>query len=684
MSHRPPPLPPPLRKRSSGGAAAPEELGAEESVPEVLPVEEEEREAAGQEAPEEEGPLADAVPPGMFALLRGLGSCVFSLVVHLAVMLLMAYVAAPLVRPRPVPLVTTVVRTLVEDEPVEVELEANPTLVTEPTWSWQAAGPQVGVDVGSGGTLGPPQLDAKLVQATGQDAAPDEIAVEYPLASAPSFDKLVAAIPDGEIRGDPRAVIDNYQEAMDRIAQELMWMMDKGPVLVIWLFDQSGSMKDDQREIRDRFGHVYRQLGLLGRDRSQYLATSIVSYGAAYRLHTSRPTSDLAEIWQAIEEVPEDPSGLERMCQAVGQAILQHRDWARTSRRQMALILVTDESGEEEENLQLLERTIAEAKAARCRVYVLGRESVFGYPYAHIRWVHPQTQHVHWIRVNRGPETGFVEELQTDGFRRRHDAFPSGFGPYEQCRLVQETGGVFFMLPGLESDLVRGEKRHYELELMRPYRPDLRARAEVLADRARYPLRTTIWNVVWDLNPYREEVAPLIEMRVHFAPQYDEFVRQTRIEQAKVRNYLPYLARVQKVLEGGQRYRDQEAAPRWQANYDLIYAQVVAYQARLWEYAAALEQFVQHPPVVPLTKPPNLHLVHWDVVVRNKTLTSESRPYIERATELFQLVGENHPGTPWAARAGGELKNGFGVELQPEYWRDLPQVSGPLIPVPKL
>jgi hypothetical protein len=445
-------------------------------------------------------------------------------------------------------------------------------------------------------------------------------------------------------------------------------------------------MKDDQQEIRERINNVYLQLGLFGRDSRQWLTTSVVSYGSGYRLHTPKPTSDIDQIRSAIDQVPEDPSGEEMMCQAVSLAISRHRDYAQSTRRQVALVLVTDESGEQENNQMYLEQAVAEAKAARCRIYVLGREAVFGYPYVYMRWEHPQTRRIHWIRVNRGPETAFVEQLQIDGFRRRHDAFPSGFGPFEQCRLARETGGIFFMLPSLESALVRGEKRRYELDIMRPYRPDLRARAEALSDRKRYPLRSVIWQCIYELNPHEgPEIARQVEMRVHFSTNYEQFVQQAQIEQGKARRFLVYLARVQEILEDGSQFREEEADPRWQANYDLIYAQLVAYQARIWEYGAALEAFINEPKVAPLTKPPDRHLVHWDVVVRKPIRTEESKPYIERATELFQIVIDNHPGTPWAARAQNELQRGFGVDFHPDYHRtyyDPP--GGVTIPVPKL
>ncbi len=622
----------------------------------------------------------------MWRFLAGFGSCGLSLTVHLVGLLILAYLTVPDSTDGVQTMLEAVFDPRVGDEPVEFELDTKIHTVAETSLASLSSRPMVGVGSGLDGTVSLPQLDAKVLKEASQDASFDDLQIESPLAGAPSFVRLVEAVPDGEFKGDPRAIIDDYHQAMDRIAQELLWMMDKGPVLAIWAFDQSESMKDDQQEIRERINNVYLQLGLTHPERRKRLVTSVVSYGAAYRLHTRPPTADLDEIRLAIDQVPEDPSGKEMMCQAVGRAIMDHREYARARRCQMVLILVTDESGEKEDNWQYLEQAVAEAKAARCKVYVLGREAVFGYPFVYMRWQHPQTHQVHWLPVNRGPETAFVEQLQVDGFRRRHDAFPSGFGPYEQCRLARETGGIFFMLPSLESALVRGEKRHYELEVMRPYRPDLRARVEALADRERYPLRSVIWQCIYELNPYeRPEIAKQVEMRVHFSPNFEEFARQARIEQVKARNYLTYLARVQVILEDGSQYRDEEADPRWQANYDLIYAQLVAYQARIWEYGAALEAFVRKPTIVPLTKPPNRHLFYWNVHVRNETLTTESLPYIEKARRLFRVVIENHPGTPWAARAQNDLQRGFGVDFQPEYRQPYYNPPGGVtVAVPKL
>ena len=524
-----------------------------------------------------------------------------------------------------------------------------------------------------------------------------------------------------ETKGDPHAIVDGYDEAMDRITQEILGMLRKGKVLVVWVFDQSESMKDDQQEIAARIEKVYQELGLQGVTEDDVLLTAVTSYGSGFNVHTPRPTSSVEAIRTAIHAVPTDPSGQEMMCDAVGATIQQFKSVAANGRRQMAMILVTDESGDPQSNVTKLEAALYEARSARCRIYVLGREAVFGYPFAHMFWRHPQTGHIHLLPIDRGPETPYAEQLQTSGFHRRTDAHPSGFGPYEQCRLARETGGIFFMLPTVEANLVRegesmlveqyrrkeitkeeylakvGEYRRYSLEALRPYLPSLEARPDYVMERNRSRLRATIWKVISDLNPYDPQKSEVIEVRTsNFSPNPRTFAGQAQTEIVKAQLYVQYLHAAEQAMESLAEDRRKELYPRWQANYDLIYAQILAYKVRIYEYMAYLQHFMKEPKVVPLRKedPKGIgwyQLARWHIEHRQETITGEqTAAYIERSRQMFQKVIEEHPGTPWAARAELELGRGFGVELMPDYdFRDpRPRKPSkprpPTIPVPKL
>lgn len=630
------------------------------------------------------------------AAVRGLTSGLVSLLFHIVMLLCLALLVSDS-RREEVTVVDSIVHFEKRDEALmAVELEESvkpateasdkPALGSEAVIGTDSPAASIGgiglegSGLAGGGNFGGPTLDQRIVEAG--DSPPASKGGEIGLIGVGRV-QLATAVPQGTL-GEARAVVGGYGEAFDRITQEILYLLEKQKVMVVWVFDESESMKDDQVEIRQRVERVYRELGLNPLAGDGRLMSAITSYGENFHIHTRQPISSLAQLRTAIDQVPVDPSGKEMMCQAVGRSIALYREFAAKTQRQMVMILVTDESGEPVDNNANLEAMVAEAKSAKCRVYCLGREAVFGYPYAFVNWVHPQTGGHHWLQIDRGPETPLVEQLQIDGFRRRHDAFPSGFGPYEQARLCRETGGIFFMLPSLESNLVRGEKRKYELDAMRAYLPDLRSRMEYFEAREKRKLPSVVAKVINDTNPYNPDISKIVEMRVHFSPDVKTFVQQVRIEQAKATIYLDYLARMTKVIEGLKADREKELSPRWQANYDLIRGQLYAYQARVYEYAAYLEYFIQHPKIVPLEMPPNIRLVHWDVSVRTQTMTGPvSKPYIDKAAVIFRDLIAEHPGTPWSARAQYELTRGFGVELVPNYQAPLRPVSGPVMPVPK-
>lgn len=619
----------------------------------------------------------DYEPPRHRAIIANASACLVSMVTHMGVLLALALVMLePKEEARPPDLTVSV-------EPVEQEeptMELDP--VTEASLETEVSSSSAPV-VGSGASAAvamssEPTLDRSVSEAI----AGPTVTFDGPISAHPGSDQLIQNVPVG-FAGDRRSVVDNYQEAMDRITQEIMLMLAKQKVMLIWAFDQSESMKDDQAEIRDRIDKVYVELGLTSKAQGDALLTSIVSYGANFNVHTDKPTNDLPTIRDAIDSVPNDPTGKEMMCSALGRAIGLHKPIL--NGRKMAVVLVTDETGDREDNDQNLEAMIALAKASNCTVYILGREAVFGYPYAHFRWVEPNNGTVHWLPVDRGPETAFVEQLQTDGFRRRYDAHSSGFGPYEQSRIAVQTGGIFFMLPSEESNIVRGERRRYELEAMRAYKPDLRSKVENKVDIDNSAFRSGVIKVIYDLNPWQPEIAKYIEMRHHFAPTPAEFVQQVAQEQSKAIVYLQYLDKAIQMMKALEKDRAHEYTPRWQANYDLVYGQLYAYTVRIYEYGAGLEEFKRNPPKdVPFTKPPNLRLVHWDIYTQKRLLSAEKgQEYIDKANERFARVIKEHPGTPWAARAEWELKRGYGVGLTPAYDYPRPPGKEP-VPTPKL
>jgi len=479
-------------------------------------------------------------------------------------------------------------------------------------------------------------------------------------------DSLIEDMPLGTI-GSVQAVVSDYQEAMDQISQELIWMLSDSPVLVIWLFDQSESMIDDRQLIQKRIHRIYGEVGLSEYARDEALTTAVASFGKGYTLHTRAPTNEQDDIDQAISEVPTDPSGMEMFSSAVIQSIKLHRRYARIARRKIALIVVTDESGNTKDNNQQLESAISIAQATDTRVFVLGREAVFGYPFAHVRWIHPERGSFHLLPVDRGPEAAVVEQLQTDGFGKRTDAMASGFGPFEQVRLARETNGIFFLLPGEEENVNEFIDRRYIPERINLYRPNLKSRVEQVEAIKIDPLKTLVTKIIYDLNPYQQEVADVIEIQQSFSSEFAVFRTQARRQQAKMITYIQYLDKAIDAAEKNRVLRDESTSLRWQANYDLLYGQLLAYRARAYEYGAYLANFLKDPPKME-PQPEYMEFRGWRLRTADELAAPEkTKSDIDLSTDVLKHVMQQHAGTPWATRAAWEIKRGFGVELQPVY-----------------
>ncbi|EAQ77687.1 vWA domain-containing protein [Blastopirellula marina] len=616
---------------------------------------------------------------------RGSSSFLASLIFHMAAVILLALLTFD---PPPDRSAHSVILDDVIDEPLdrplEDELDELEDLATEMSITMMPSSVS-GLSGTAPASLSAPQFETQLME---DIIGPEVSLVDLELLTKPN-DSLMRELPVGT-QGAVNAVVGDYNEAMDRIAQELVWMLDKGEVVVVWLFDQSGSMKDDQAKIRDRIGRVYDELGIVGVSQDEALTTGVASFGSNFQLHTKTPTSNRDEIAEAIAEVPIDPSGEELTTQAVMEVITRHKRYAQISKRQMAIILVSDESGNPDSNQRYLEETIQAANKANCRVYVMGREAMFGYPYGHVRWENPRNGDIHLLPVDRGPETALIEQLQTDGFGKRRDSMPSGYGPYEQVRLAKETGGIFFMLPGEEKDLYQLKDRRYSVAAMEPYRPDLRPRRDLMREAMQDPLQAVISKVIYDLNPYNEEVASVIEIRRRFSTDFATLTQQVRYEQAKMLTYIEYLDKAIAAIERAQPLRDASPYVRQQANFDLLHAQLLAYRVRAYEYGAYLTEFVKKPPAPPKLPTPKHEFRSWDLITVKKLSAEEvTGADIQKSRKLLKEIVNEYPGTPWAERANWELNRGFGVALTPwlfdtSRFPNANDKSAPPIQVPKL
>jgi hypothetical protein len=170
--------------------------------------------------------------------------------------------------------------------------------------------------------------------------------------------------------------------------------------------------------------------------------------------------------------------------------------------------------------------------------------------------------------------------------------------------------------------------------------------------------------------------------RRHYPIDLAGFVDAARSEIPNVRSRQKTLHEIELTLERLRRVRDLEPERRWKAHYDLILAQVVAYQIMAEEYVAALEAMIAKFPKPKAAPTPEIR-VEWiidhDKTPRAPTKLTEKK--YAQAKRLLEKVIEEHARTPWADLAQLELDRGFSVGWSE--WRSNPRYEERAKLVPK-
>jgi hypothetical protein len=520
-------------------------------------------------------------------------------------------------------------------------------------------------------------------------------------AGLPGLERLGDDLGSEQVLGEAGALVEGYGPALDRLTQELARLMRQNKILVVWLFDESESMRDDQKDLQGRIQRVYEELKLFKEDVPEdVMLSAVVSFGKDLHFQTPRkkPTSDIPTILKAIDSIPVDKTGRENTCGALESVLDEYRGFTGAGRRRVVIVLISDESGDDGERVEEVRK---KAMGSRTPIYVLGREAVFGYLYGHVRWVHPQTNQTHYLPIRRGPETPYAEQLPFDGLRRRLDGTMSGFGPYEQVRLARDTGGIFFLLPNEEQNLNDFEARKYAALDLKEYLPDLESRRAYVAERDKSPFRKAVWEVITLLNPFDEKNRELeIPTDAWYARDSSQAAAAVQQTLARCRQTFLKLTEAERRLQAVRTLRDRESSRRWRANYDLILGQLMAYRVRMFQFGLALEQFSKTLP----TRFQNAQSNEWGAALgvgemlrpdaAQLKLAGVTLEELERARnsalEQFQTVQREHPNTPWAQRAQWEASRGYGMRFVERYVAPPPPPAPnappppPMLPIPNL
>lgn len=468
--------------------------------------------------------------------------------------------------------------------------------------------------------------------------------------------------------------------AVDRITHEILLSLEQRPTLVVWLFDQSGSLKAQREAIVRRFDRVYDELGVIQatgssafkRHQGQPLLTVVASFGASAQLLTRRPTDNLEEIKASVQSINDDESGIENVFQAVALVANRYRHFRLQSPgRNVMIVLFTDEAGDD---VQRLDSTVDLCRRYEMPVYVVGVPAPFGRQQAYVRYVDPDPsfdQSPQWLPVHQGPESLLPELLQLGfaGESEHDDPLDSGFGPFGLCRLSYETGGLYFTVhpnrevgrrisPWETARMASYISEFFDPHRMRTYRPDYVSVDEyqrLLARNRACGALVEAAQLSW--------TAPMENVRRRFPKVNDsQLARNLSVAQRAAARIEPKINQIVEILRTGEPDRPQVTKPRWQAGFDLALGRALAAKVRTEGYNAMLAEAKQG---MNFQDPRN---DTW-VLRRSREVTINSalaRDAADARTYLQRVV-DDHAGTPWALLADRELHNPLGWEWREEF-----------------
>jgi hypothetical protein len=250
------------------------------------------------------------------------------------------------------------------------------------------------------------------------------------------------------------------------------------------------------------------------------------------------------------------------------------------------VILMTDERGDDDDEL---EKTIQAVQKARVHVFLLGRETPFGWPIGYEK----DDKLGFNVTVEAGPESAALETLQKSPIccqqedylwcrkmlvnpaRREFEStyqrvdplgcdigcdegVLSGFAPWAQARLCAETGGQVWLIRG---------KGDYDAKALRGYEPDLCTSAEYGKRNSADPLRKAVVEVLAEMEKGKDWKLHNVNLKSGLA---DNLGKRAGELTAQCRKWIERLRAAKPNLPS-----TGEALPkRWVAHRDLLVAQL--------------------------------------------------------------------------------------------------------------
>jgi len=467
-------------------------------------------------------------------------------------------------------------------------------------------------------------------------------------------------LPDVLSRPDlPEREDRSVNRALRSLADVIDESVQSRPTLVVWLFDTSplaSGFRDDVLGGFDVITATFQKHKPAAKEPPK-LRMAAVAFDDEVRLVTPQPVADGADFRKQLGEIASGKGGHERPFAALQLALDKFGEFAKRGER-LTFILVTDEAGDDDE--KVVESVIPELKKNAIPVYVIGRESPFG------RSAFPGNAGGE-DPMHQGPESLFSERINLPFWQKSFGdemfELPSGFGPYQLCRVANQTGGAYLICDGGSggridfvptfgsggSDL----RFRFDPKVLPKYAPKYVSAEEY---------RKLIASNGAARALHEAAKLPDFEMVNVLAFDFvagDEAALSNALARAQqgVARTEPKISALYAALSPGIPDRNKLTEPRLQAGFDLAMGRVLAARARVEGYNAMLALLKGG------RRFKNAGSSVWMLQASDKTdAGSKYEKDIRDAHVYLERVIKDHPGTPWAHYAQRELQAKMGWE----------------------
>ncbi len=414
-------------------------------------------------------------------------------------------------------------------------------------------------------------------------------------------------------------------------------------VLVVWLFDQSGSASSLRSDVVGQLPNFYSKLKTPAApagdqpsgDDSPVLSL-VGHYGETVTFETPEPVATAAEVEAAAGKSGDVSGHIENTFAAISAAADKALDYRKKKGRYVTIIVVTDEAGDDRARV---DEVLAKLTPYGIPVQVIGPTAQFGAAEGPNRMAEGDPP-AGEIWVTQGPDTHDPDWIKLES-ARGSDMFgiDTGAGPYQLARLCKETDGAYLATSYSGEDFrLKGFEPHYISE--KAYAEQLASNKakRALVDAAKLP-----------------RAAIQTHMNATFKSD-DDVARNRALESAQkpVAKVMPGIDALYNTLKAGESDLPKLAGSndkRWRA----------AYLVAMGRAGAAK---VRHQGYVEMTAQMKSGRKFADEKHDTWVLESVDEPMgisaldkmAQKSREYLTEVVKSYPGTPWAQAAEAELQ----------------------------